>query len=33
LGSAMAVMYFAAIAGILGLVSFIISRLVYYYDR
>lgn len=32
LGSAMAWLYFLVIAAILGLVSFIISRLVYYYD-
>jgi ABC-type sugar transport system permease subunit len=31
-GSAIALVYFAAIATILGIVAFIISRLVYYYD-
>ena len=32
LGSAMALIYFSAVAVILGIVAFIISRLVYYYD-
>jgi len=31
-GSAMAMVYFAVIAAILGIIGFIISRLVYYYD-
>ncbi|MCL2577020.1 MAG: sugar ABC transporter permease [Defluviitaleaceae bacterium] len=31
-GSAIAMIYFAAVAAILGIVGFIISRLVYYYD-
>jgi ABC-type sugar transport system permease subunit len=31
-GSALAMIYFAAVAAILAVVGFIISRLVYYYD-
>jgi ABC-type spermidine/putrescine transport system permease subunit I len=31
-GSAMAIIYFLVIAAILGIVGFLISRLVYYYD-